>query len=277
MRRRPDRIAIISDTHGNLPALEATLADIRNHGIERIYCLGDLAGKGPSGAEVVDLCRSVCEATVQGNWDAGLADETDNSAMVAWHREQLGAERVDYLRSLPAAINFKLSGHVVRLFHASQRGVYHRVRSIDSDDIHLAMFDNTAFTGGGPLPDIVGYGDIHSGYVKSFTGRCLFNVGSVGNPLDITEACYAILEGEYDGISRAPWSVRLVRVPYDIEEAIRQAEAVSMPLLGPYAVELRTGRYRGLQDVLTADAPAELVLDMGPKDVVEAGLGDKAE
>lgn len=247
MTTRPDRIAIISDPHGNLPALEATLADIRSQGIERIFCLGDLAGKGPSGAEVVDLCRAVCEATVRGNWDTGLADATDGSSVVTWHRAQLGAERVAYLRTLPAVINFQLSGRTVRLFHASQISEHHGIRYADTDAIHLAMFDNTDFTGGGPAPDIVGYGDIHVGFVKSLSGKCLFNVGSVGNPLDITQACYAILEGEYDGTSPAPWSVQLVRVPYDVEEAIRQAAAVDMPKLQEYTTELRTARYRGLQ------------------------------
>lgn len=247
MTIRPDRIAIISDPHGNLPALEATLADIRSRGIERILCLGDLAGKGPSGAEVADLCRNACEATVQGNWDAGLADGADAHPTVLWHREQLGIKRLAYLRDLPPAITFALSGHVVRLFHASQQSVHHRVRLGDPDVVHLAMFDNTDFTGSGPTPDIVGYGDIHMGYVKAFSGKCLFNVGSVGNPLDITEACYAIIEGWYDSKEAAPWSVNLVRVPYDIEEAIRQAEAARMPELPAYANELRTAVYRGRQ------------------------------
>ena len=243
-----ERIAVISDTHGNLPALEATLADIRGRGIQRIFCLGDLAGKGPSGAEVVDICRSVCLSVVQGNWDAGLADPSNDDPVADWHREQLGVERIDYLRNLPATIDFTLSGHRVRLFHASQVSVYHRVRLADSDPVHMAMFDNTPFTGDGPLPYIVGYGDIHVGFVKSLTGKCLFNAGSVGNPLDITEACYAVLEGEYEGTAPAPWSVNLVRVPYDIEEAIRQAEAADMPKLAEYAKELRTAKYRGRQD-----------------------------
>jgi predicted phosphodiesterase len=250
MNAPSDRLAIISDTHGNLPALEATLADIRARGIDRIFCLGDLAGKGPSGAEIVDLCRDACEAVVQGNWDAGLADETDRHPVVLWHREQLGAERVAYLRDLPAAITFTLSGRVVRLFHASQRSVHHRVRLGDPVEVHRAMFDNTDFTGGGPSPDVVGYGDIHMGYVKSFSGKCLFNAGSVGNPLDITQACYAILEGQYGSERPAPWGVNLVRVPYDIEEAVRQAEISGMPELALYATELRTAIYRGRQAAL---------------------------
>lgn len=240
-----DRIAIISDIHGNLPALEAVLADIAERGISRIYGLGDLAGKGPSGAEVIDISRRVCVATVQGNWDESLAN-AEPDAMIMWHRRQLGPERLAYLRDMPTTVDFRLSGRHVRLFHASAQGVYHRVRQYDSRDDHLAMFDNSDFTGYGPAPDIVGYGDVHTAYVKTFSQRCLFNAGSVGNPLDLPQACYAMLEGRFDSADPAPWSVNLIRLPYDIEESIRQAEASGMPDLEPYANELRTARYRGL-------------------------------
>jgi predicted phosphodiesterase len=240
-----DRIAIISDIHGNLPALEAVLADIAERGISRIYGLGDLAGKGPSGAEVIDISRRVCVATVKGNWDAGLADG-DADAISIWHRRQLGPERLAYLRDLPETLDFRLSGRMVRLFHASARGINHRVRQYDSRDDHLQMFDNTDFTGHGPAPDIVGCGDVHTAYVKTFAHKCLFNAGSVGNPLDVPLACYAILEGRFDSAEPAPWTVSLARLPYDIEASIRQAEASGMPDLEHYINELRTARYRGL-------------------------------
>lgn len=241
----PDRVAIISDIHGNLPALEAVLADIESRGISRIYGLGDLAGKGPDGAAVIDISRRVCVATVQGNWDESLAN-AEPDAMVMWHRRQLGPERLAYLRELPGTVEFRLSGRLVRLFHASQRGVYHRVRQYDSRDDHLAMFENTDFTGHGAVPDIVGYGDVHTAYVKSFANKCLFNAGSVGNPLDLPQACYALLEGHLASAAPAPWTISLIRLPYDIEASIRLAEASGMPDLEHYSNELRTARYRGL-------------------------------
>jgi protein phosphatase len=241
-----DRLAVISDTHGNLPALQAVLADIRSRGIATIYCLGDLAGKGPSGREVIDICREVCVATVQGNWDADIASDRDHPTL-AWHRTQLGGDRLTYLRTLPPTIEFQLSGRLVRLFHASQISVFHRVRQYDAYETHLAMFDNTEFTGGTTSPDIVGYGDVHVAYVKSFTQKCLFNAGSVGNPLDIVGGCYVVLEGQLGSHTLAPWTVSIVRVPYDIEEAIWQAKDSGMPDFDAYANELRTARYRGLK------------------------------
>ena len=60
-----DQVAIISDLHGNIPALEATLNDIKRRNIQRIFCLGDLVGKGPHSDKVVDICQDVCETTIK--------------------------------------------------------------------------------------------------------------------------------------------------------------------------------------------------------------------
>lgn len=244
-----ERIALISDIHGNIPALEATLDDIERRGITRIFCLGDLVGKGPHSERVVDICRARCERIVRGNWDDGLATQVADHPTWQWHQARLGPERLAYLAALPNTIDLVLSGRRIRLLHASQHGVYHRVYQDDPDDKLQAMFENTDFTGHGFEPDVVGYGDIHQAYRRTFHRKELFNVGSVGNPLDMTLACYAILEGSSGGAVTAPLAISLVRVPYDIERAIREAEEENMPDLAPYAMELRTARYRGLPTV----------------------------
>jgi diadenosine tetraphosphatase ApaH/serine/threonine PP2A family protein phosphatase len=218
-----DRIALISDPHGNLQAMEAVLADIDARGIGKIFNLGDLAGKGPDGAAVIEVYPQN-----------------------VWHRRQVGPERCDWLAALPGSFDFVLSGRHVRLFHASSTGIFHRVRLTDERDAHLGMFENTAFTGDGPAPSIVGYGDVHTAFAISFAGRTLFNAGSVGNPLDMPVASYAVLEGEYGAATEGPWGIHIVRVPYDIEAAIKAGHASGMPDADAYANELRTARYRGL-------------------------------
>ncbi len=182
---------------------------------------------------------------MKGNWDDFIVRETDKPTIM-WHQQRLGAERLAYLHQLPNTIDFCMSGRRVRLFHASQESVYYRVRMDDPREKHLDMFTNTDFTGDGPEPDVVGYGDIHRAYVVNFQRQTLFNVGSVGNPLDITQASYAVLKGTYASQREDIFSVHLVRVPYDIELAIKQADAEDMPEFEPYANELRTARYRGL-------------------------------
>jgi predicted phosphodiesterase len=248
MRFQIDKIALISDVHGNMPALDVVLADIKRRGIDLIYNLGDLVGKGPSSPQTLDLCREVCQVIVRGNWDDGVAKEAD-SPVAAWYRAQLGAERLAYLRDLPNSYDFRFSGKHVRLYHASAQGEHHRVHPNSGDAELQAMFDNTPFTGlDQPLPDLAAYGDIHAAYLLPVdigdTTKTLFNVGSVGNPLDCTLATYVILTGVIDSAAPAPLSIDFVRLPYDIEAAIEQARQSQLPDLEPYSIELRTGIYR---------------------------------
>ena len=242
-----EKVALIADIHGNIPALEAVLEDIKRRGIKRIFCLGDLVGKGPHPERAVDICREVCETTVMGNWDWGITRKHDNK-VILWHQARLGEERLRYLAGLPHAIDFHISGRKVRLFHASQIGVNYRVLMWDPEEKHLAMFTNTDFTGNGFSPDVVGYGDIHTIYLKNMAGKVLFNAGSVGNSLDEPTAAYVIIEGNYGDTEKGNFSINAVRLPYDIELAIEQAQEERMPELEPYANELRTAIYRGIPD-----------------------------
>ena len=113
------------------------------------------------------------------------------------------------------------------------------------------MFENTEMTLegslGNQLPDVVGYGDVHHGFVQNFKSKTLFNVGSVGNPLDIPQASYAIIDGFHNCKKLNSFSIHLVRVPYDIDLAIKQAKDSGMPELEPYIKELRTAKFRGLK------------------------------
>lgn len=241
-----DKVAVISDIHGNMPALEVVLDDIRARGIEQIICLGDLAGKGPHSTEAVDTIRACCDQVVLGNWDALLAETVSHPALVWWH-EQLGAERRAYLGSLPFCYDLQISGHQLRFFHASQQSVYYRVFPRHEEAVLAAMFTNSEATGyDQPEPDVVLYGDIHSAYLLP-VGRFnkLINVGSVGNPLDQTLATYVVLSGKVGASQRTNLDVEFVRLPYDVEKTIRQAEAVGMPETEALAKELRTGVYRG--------------------------------
>ncbi|MBI1256966.1 MAG: metallophosphoesterase [Chloroflexi bacterium] len=245
-----DKIAIISDVHGNLPALEAVLADIRARGIDLIYNLGDLVGKGARSDLALDRCREVCQVIVRGNWDDHLVGPNGDHLSI-WYRGQIGAERLAYLATLPNVHDFWLSGKRVRLFHASQESVYTRIYSTHPHEAHVAMFRNTPFTGfDGPEPEIVAYGDIHTAYMLTLYDehKILLNVGSVGNPLDLPLASYVILSGELDSQQVGAFSIDFVRLPYDIEREIEEAHRAGVPDADLYAVELKTGVYRGRQN-----------------------------
>jgi protein phosphatase len=243
-----ESIAVISDIHGNMTALEAVLDNIKQRGIKRIICLGDLVGKGPNSSKAVDRIREVCQEVVLGNWDEGIQKVTDNEVM-KWHQEQLGSERLAYLGTLPFHIDFYMSGKYIRLYHASAKSIHHRVvPMIHPKEEKEAMFENTEWIT--PLednkqPDVIGFGDIHAALVEPINPqRILFNAGSVGNPLDIPQATYAILHGEYGSRNPGPFSIEIARVPYDIEKEINIATEMGMPYVEPYALELREAVYR---------------------------------
>lgn len=238
-----ERIAIVSDVHGNVTAFDAVLDDIDRRGIRRIFNLGDLFGKGPNGSAAIAATRKRCEETVRGNWDVLVDFQRERAAgPLRWWLDEMSREDHYWLRALPFFVDLELGGIAVRLFHASSDSVSHRVFPEHPDEEFRSMFANTEATGHGPEPQVVVYGDIHHAYVKTVGRRTLVNAGSVGNPLDEPTASYAILAASGAGISR-----EIVRVPYDIEREIAFAAARGMPELEPYAVELRTSVYRGRQ------------------------------
>jgi protein phosphatase len=245
-----DRVAIISDIHGNMPALEVVLSDIEQKGVARIYCLGDTVGKGPDSAEVVDICRERCQEVVLGNWDDFVMSDNDNQIFL-WHRKLLGEGRLDYLKNLPNKIDFLMSGRHIRLFHASATSVHDRVFPFGKFEILLDQFKNTEFTGyENPEPDIVGYGDIHFSYTLGLfsSHKMIFNTGSVGCPVDEARASYVMLEGDLNAQEITPFSINTIKLPYDIELAVQQAIDAGVPELAEHIQELRTAVYRGIQN-----------------------------
>ncbi|MBU3160621.1 metallophosphatase family protein [Clostridium frigoris] len=235
------RIAIISDIHGNLPALEAVFKDISDRGIKTIYCLGDLAGKGPSSAEVVDKIRERCEVVIKGNWDYYMSEEYNEPLM--WHKNKLGVERLKYMKELPIYKEFYISGKLSRLCHASPNDLFHRVYLSTEQSERMKLFTPTPTLA--IEADVVGYGDIHKAHIDTFNGKTTFNVGSVGNPLDITQSSYGIIEGKINDKNKSSFLISLVRVPYNINLAIKHARVTDMPDKEEYINELKTAIYRG--------------------------------
>ncbi|WP_134741088.1 metallophosphoesterase family protein [Nocardioides sp. 503] len=242
-----DRIALISDVHGNLTALEAVLADIDARGITRVFNLGDYVGKGPRGREVVERCQERCEVNILGNWDDFLSDpdrEFDNDDL-RWWNDQLGPGQGEWLRGLPFCHDFLVSGRQTRLMHASAQTVHRRVRYVHDEAEFLGQFANTAATGDGPVPDLVGYADTHDPFYETqHERRTLFNTGSVGNCMGDPTPLYVVLEGVLDSPDPAPFSIAYVRVPYDVEAELAVAREMGVPQLAGYEAELRHGVYR---------------------------------
>jgi protein phosphatase len=251
-------LAIISDTHANLTALLAVLSDIERKGIQQIVMLGDVAGKGPRPAEVLDLLRQRQTPCLFGNWDELLvrplvqdspAEMPSMTHALEWQRAALGRERLEWLVGLPFALDVPRKAGLVRLLHASSHGVWTRVRENDPLENFYGLFAATPAVGlDAPIPISVGYGDIHTvlvRHLRSFPeinpvlrGRMVFNVGSVGNPLDSNQPSYAVLHGS-DNLE-----VSFVRLSYDTDAEMLAAQQAQMPQLEEYLEETCTGMYR---------------------------------
>ncbi len=236
------KIAIISDIHGNKTALEAVLEDIRLREIERIFCLGDLIGKGPQGSECIELIQKNCERVVRGNWDVFIQTPTDNK-FIQWYKDRLTEKDYAYLNSLPFHIDLELNGQLIRFFHASPRSEFERILDSHPIEKRLSMFENSEITNSihyDKLPDIVFYGDIHTTFLHTYRKGILCNVGSVGNSLDLTSASYAILDG-----TQSNNAIQFIRVDYDREAELKIAEELGLPQLDKYYDEIMLGKYRG--------------------------------
>ena len=233
-----ERIALISDIHANIPALEAVLLDIKNRGISRIMCLGDLAGKGASPQAAVDIIKNNCEIVLKGNWDY-LISEVNDSYLLEWNSSRLDQSQLEYLKELPLYFEFYVSGKLIRLCHASPTSVFDRVQSTATIQEKLKLFDPPNIEA--KECDLLIYGDIHVAYIQNFNQKTLVNVGSVGVPLKVSQASYGIVEGVYGAREESSISISLVRVPYDVNRAIKEAKDVEVPEFEKYSHELRTG------------------------------------
>ena len=226
-------IAVIADLHGNLPATQALDADLNSRGIQTIYCLGDIVGKGPSSAETFDWAYQRCQVIVQGNWDYGIGEKLFPNDQ--FYYDQLGEERMRKLRELPREFSFTMSGRKIRLIHG--RPVMQSLLTPSaSAECLLPYFD--------PDYQVVGYADVHRQGLRMVNNRgILFNTGAVGNPLGVTMVQYAIIRGD-DEDSQAALDISFVTLPYDREAAIRDTEnAADLPNGKLFSSELKNGVY----------------------------------
>lgn len=230
------RIALVADLHGNRPATLALERDLEQQRPDRVLCLGDVVGKGPSSDFTFDWAFANCEVVLGGNWDLGVGLKRFPADDFYW--EQLGETRLRRLTQLPLEYELWLSGRRIRLFHG--RPVMPELVWAHSpvNDIwpYFAAPDGGRY-------DVVGYADAHRQAMRTLTPGVLFNTGSVGNALGEPQCCYALLEGE-EGRERAPFEIRLRRLDYDREQAVRDALAAPrVPRIETYVNEIRTGVY----------------------------------
>ena len=232
------RIAVVSDIHGNLHALQAVLADADAHHADALWCLGDTVGYGPRPNECVALMRERAKACLAGNHDLGAIGRLsldDFNAYAAeanrWTAGVLTAQERDFLSGLPA----KRIADGVTLVHGSPREPVWEY--VVSEEVALASFRyfDTALC-------LVGHSHIPFYCMERLPGehtylvrltedepvplqgrRAIVNPGSVGQPRDgDSRASYALLDTDAE-------QVTLRRVAYDIAATQREMGDAGLP------------------------------------------------
>ncbi len=246
-----DKVALVSDIHSNLTALEAVLADVGEQGVDAVYCLGDVVGYGPQPIECMQRTAEVArhDKWILGNHDYAVLNEPigfNRSAREAvlwtagvmrprfWH---LGRRRRlwNILRNLPTVFT---ENDDVMFVHASPRQHLEEYLLEDNTvgvsltgedpqrllDENFELVAHTCFIGHTHRPGIITGDDYrwHSLTDCDYRWRiderkAILNIGSVGQPRDgDPRASYVVFDGE-----TAEWR----RVEYDIEKTRRAIHA----------------------------------------------------
>lgn len=236
------RYALLSDIHGNLPALESVLDDIdAQDGLDGVFHLGDLVGYAPWPNEVVEQLRSRGIPGVAGNYDSttatgyehcGCRYEDPRQAELshlsyAWTLEHTSPESKAWLGALPFRLDVRpLGGHrsgpTLHLIHGNP--VLNTVYWTEdrSDDFCRKMAGRLGATMG----DLVAFGHTHKPWHRTVDGVSFVNTGSVGRPKDgDPRAGYVLVDFEEE----EGFSPHVQRVEYDVPQAAAAVRASDLP------------------------------------------------
>jgi putative phosphoesterase len=233
------KVAVITDIHANLPALQAALARIDELGVDATYCGGDLVGYGPHPNEVCAVIAERGIPTIYGNYDYAIARDLEDCgcAYVTPHDRELGQRSVDwtlahtdqaskdFMRALPFDLRFAVGETEVHLVHGSPR----KVNEYLFEDKPARLYERLAAAEDAA---VLVFGHTHKPWVRDHGGVRFVNCGSVGKPKDgDPRAAFAVLEAD-DGAVRPS----IERVEYDAAAVAREVAAVGLP--GEFAEKL---------------------------------------
>ena len=232
------RLAILSDIHGNLPALEAVLEELANERIDQFLCLGDVAASGPQPGEALDRVKALSWPVIMGNTDdwllsPQLKEQTTRFGQYCqdidlWCAQQISEEQKAFIRSFQASMLIPLSPqHTLLAYHGSPRSYRERILDVTSEEELDTIFGET------PATILVG-GHTHAQLWRRYRDKLILNPGSVGLAMDRVSPL--------DAISNPPWaeyailtlegkrlSVDLRRTPFDLKAFLTVSLERNMP------------------------------------------------
>jgi putative phosphoesterase len=228
------RVGLISDIHGNLPALDAVIADLEREGVDEIVCLGDVA-VGPQPAETLARVKELDCRGIMGNWDAAFLGEMPEPKdkigerlveIGEWWRSYLSDADREFMASFETRLELDLGSTPVLFFHGSPKSYDDWIFATTPDEELRPMLDNVE------QRVLVG-GHTHVQMIRRYLETVIINPGSVGlpfrewwpRPIRISPwAEWGILEGE-DG----RLSMDLRRTPFDVDAFLKLSLSSGMP------------------------------------------------
>lgn len=243
------RLALVSDIHGNVLALEAALAEIEQHAPDRIVILGDLVLNGPRPVESVEKVMQLEAAgayVIAGNTDIAVADgdytaafpwldevPAGHRAASEWARDVLRDEQLEYLRRLPAERRLSIGDELVLACHASPGS---QTSGLPADLDPAVTVQRVTRTDA----RVICCGHTHVADVRELGRKLIVNPGSCGYAFDGSpDACWALLTLDEDEDPE----VELFRTAYDAHAAAEETAERGLPGDVYRAATIRTGRF----------------------------------
>jgi predicted phosphodiesterase len=262
------KLAIVSDIHANLEALQATLADISMQAVDRLVCLGDVVGYNANPAECIALLRRRDVLCVAGNHDRAVSGQITTedfghtaARAVAWTRKRLPPDALDYLAALPLTAG--IQHHLVAVHGALHPDTGRETVRLETEELRQSSF--AALINHPSRARICAFGHTHrtamfefsDGVMRERTGDhlhlrddayYLINPGSVGQPRTADpRATYLVLDTDHRVVT-------VHRVAYDAEAArAKTRRAGLLPALSFLPGPLRDSLKRGVHAVGLSD------------------------
>jgi predicted phosphodiesterase len=232
------KVAILADIHGNLPALDAALVEIAAEGIERVVCLGDVATLGPQPREVIARLRALGCPVVMGNTDAILlapqrhegapGNDWSYEDFDRWCAAQLTADDLAYLRTFEPTISVPLGDEITLLcYHGSPRSYDERITAETPEDaLHEMLAEASA--------QLYAGGHTHQQLLRRHHDALVLNPGAVGFAKDAIPPGAPIRNpswAEYAVIScdGARLDVSLRRTPFNLDALFAAFDTSGIP------------------------------------------------
>lgn len=219
------RIAVISDIHSNIYALNEVLADLKKRNVDLTVCTGDLVGYATRPNEVIETLRREKILTIMGNYDEAIGnfkiicgcdypDPKDaEKAGMSMHftGQETTPENKAYLRNLPKEATITFNNKTIKFVHGSTRIIneYLKENSKEAEEVMGELVE-----------DILVCGHTHIPYAKYYGDKLLVNAGSVGKPkTNKPDANYVIMD-----IQDSTVEIEIIEVPYDFDKIAKEIE-----------------------------------------------------